>query len=244
MKKTIWMSLAAGLLGTAPLYGAQPTALQTPNDTLSYTLGRLMGASLVQPGTPSVSRELNRPLFFEAIGECLDAVPGRLSDQQAAEFMQRYLMEFQQKQIGENRRAGEEFLAANRQKPGVQVTPSGLQYRVEKEGTGSKPTPQSIVTMHYTMKRPDGSVIDSSLERGEPMETPLGNLIPGVIEGMQLMPEGSKYTFYLPADLAYGERGAGGAILPNQALVFEVELLGVGSFSSSDTQTENPASGQ
>lgn len=239
MKKTMLTGLAAGLLGTAPLHGASPAAWQTPADTLSYALGRLMGASLTQPGGSPISRELNRPLFFEALSECLDGQPGRMTDEQAAQFMQRYMVAMQQKQVAENQRAGEAFLASNLRQPGVQQTASGLQYRVEKEGDGPKPTPADVVSIHYTMKHADGSTIDSSAERGEPMETPLGNLIAGVIEGVQLMPLGSKYVFYLPAELAYGERGAGGVIQPNEALVFEVELLGIHPGSPDDAGDEN-----
>lgn len=239
MKKMMLTGLAAGLLGTAPLHGAAPTAWQTPADTLSYALGRLMGASLMQPGGTPLGRELNRPLFFEALSECLDEQSGRMTDEEAAQFMQRYVMALQQKQAAGNKRSGEAFLASNRQQPGVQVTASGLQYRVEKEGDGPKPTADDVVSIHYTMKHADGSTIDSSAERGEPMDMPLSNLIAGVIEGVQLMPLGSKYVFYLPAELAYGERGAGGVIQPNEVLVFEVELLGIDPGSPEDAGDES-----
>lgn len=107
------------------------------------------------------------------------------------------------------------------------VTPTGLKYMVEKEGEGVKPGPTDNVTVHYTGKLLDGTVFDSSVARGEPATFPLNGVIPGWTEGLQYMKEGAKYTFYIPSDLAYGSRGAAGAIPPNSDLIFEVELIKV-----------------
>ena len=126
-----------------------------------------------------------------------------------------------------NKKAGAEFLAENAKKEGVKVTASGLQYRVITEGSGNKPVASSKVKVHYTGKLLDGTVFDSSVQRGEPIDFALNQVIPGWTEGVQLMTPGSKYEFYIPSDLAYGDRGAGNAIPPGAALIFEVELLAV-----------------
>ena len=128
-------------------------------------------------------------------------------------------------QATKNKAEGDKFLAANKTKPGVKTTASGLQYSVVKEGTGKKPTAESTVKVHYTGTLLDGTKFDSSVDRGEPAQFPLNGVIAGWTEGLQLMSVGSKYKFFIPYDLAYGERGAGADIKPYSALVFEVELL-------------------
>ena len=122
---------------------------------------------------------------------------------------------------------GEAFLAENAKKEGVKVTASGLQYEVLTEGTGKQPVAADTVRVHYTGKLLDGTVFDSSVERGEPAEFGLTQVIAGWTEGLQLMKAGSKFRFFIPADLAYGERGAGGSIPPQATLIFDVELLAV-----------------
>ena len=122
---------------------------------------------------------------------------------------------------------GEAFLTANAQKPGIVVTASGLQYEVLVQGDGAKPTRSDKVRTHYHGTLIDGTVFDSSYNRGQPAEFPVGGVIAGWTEALQLMPVGSKYRLYIPHNLAYGERGAGGAIKPYSALVFDVELLAI-----------------
>lgn len=126
-----------------------------------------------------------------------------------------------------NQAEGEAFLAANAQREGVLVTPSGLQYEVLREGNGPRPRAESRVKVHYRGNLLDGTVFDSSYDRGEPITFPLNGVIAGWTEGVQLMPVGSMYKFFIPGNLAYGERGAGGDIGPNATLVFEVELLAI-----------------
>ena len=130
-------------------------------------------------------------------------------------------------EIKSNMEMGREFLAENAKNDSVKVTESGLQYMVLKEGTGAKPGPTDEVTVHYTGKLIDGTVFDSSVERGEPTTFPLNKVIAGWTEGLQLMSEGSKYRLFIPSELAYGEKGAGSDILPNSALIFDVELIKV-----------------
>ena len=122
---------------------------------------------------------------------------------------------------------GREFLEENAKNDSVVQTQSGLQYMVLQEGTGAKPGPTDEVTVHYTGKLLDGTVFDSSVERGEPATFPLDKVIPGWTEGLQLMSEGSKYRLFIPSELAYGSKGAGDNILPNSTLIFDVELIKV-----------------
>jgi FKBP-type peptidyl-prolyl cis-trans isomerase len=124
-------------------------------------------------------------------------------------------------------KAGAAFLAAHKGKPGVHTTASGLQYEIITEGTGPRPTAADTVAVHYEGRLIDGTVFDSSIARGQPAVFPLGQVIPGWTEGVQLMPVGSKYRFTIPPQLGYGESGAGGVIPPNAVLVFDIELLAV-----------------
>ena len=130
-------------------------------------------------------------------------------------------------QIKDNKTIGREFLEQNAKNDSVVQTKSGLQYMVLKEGTGIKPGPTDEVTVHYTGKLLDGTVFDSSVDRGEPATFPLDKVIPGWTEGLQLMSEGSKYRLFIPSELAYGSKGAGEDILPNSTLIFDVELIKV-----------------
>jgi FKBP-type peptidyl-prolyl cis-trans isomerase len=145
-------------------------------------------------------------------------------DMQTADaFINGFFQKAQQIAAENNQAEGEKFLAENKTKSGVITTESGLQYKVVTEGTGSKPTAEDVVKVHYTGKYLDGTKFDSSVDRGEPIEFPLGNVIPGWSEGVQLMPVGSKYILWIPSELAYGPGGNG--IRPNSTLEFEVELL-------------------
>ena len=130
-------------------------------------------------------------------------------------------------QIKDNKTLGREFLEQNAKNDSVVQTQSGLQYMVLKEGSGVKPGPTDEVTVHYTGRLLDGTVFDSSVERGEPATFPLDKVIPGWTEGLQLMSEGSKYRLFIPSELSYGSKGAGEQILPNSTLIFDVELIKV-----------------
>lgn len=129
--------------------------------------------------------------------------------------------------IKDNKTIGREFLEENAKNDSVTQTASGLQYMVLKEGTGAKPGPTDEVTVHYTGRLINGTVFDSSVDRGEPATFPLNQVIPGWTEGLQLMSEGAKYRLFIPSELAYGEKGAGNDILPNSTLIFDVELIKV-----------------
>jgi FKBP-type peptidyl-prolyl cis-trans isomerase FklB len=137
------------------------------------------------------------------------------------------LFQMKNEKAAGNLKAGQDFLAANRLRPGVTALPSGLQYEVILEGNGVKPTPSSNVTCHYHGTLIDGTVFDSSVKRGQPATFPLNMVIKGWTEGLQLMPAGSKWRFFIPPDLGYGNRQVSAEIGPNSTLVFEVELLGI-----------------
>ncbi len=186
-----------------------------------YALGILMSDNLTQQFGKLDVEELARGLKAAQEGTAtLDA-------QQANAVIQSYMMKRQEAEGAESRQEGEDFLAKNAERPEVKVTDSGLQYEVLKEGTGASPTATETVEVHYHGTLIDGTVFDSSVERGETIEFPLNRVIAGWTEGVQLMKEGAKYRFYIPFDLAYGPRGSAPKIPPYAALIFDVELFKV-----------------
>lgn len=192
-------------------------------ENLSYALGMVIGHNLKGMGV----KNLNATQFAQAVTDVLEGHATLLDDAEA----QRTVSEFLQRQQAEAGKAvreeGERFLAENAQKEGVTVLPSGLQYVVLTEGTGAKPKATDRVKCHYEGRLTDGTVFDSSYRRGEPAVFPLNGVIAGWTEGVQLMGEGAKFRFFIPYQLAYGERGAGQSIPPYAALVFDVELIEV-----------------
>ena len=163
--------------------------------------------------------------FIQAIKG--DSAAMKMTPQEAQQYLQTYFVEAQAREAAKSKEEGEKFLAENKTKEGVITTESGLQYQVVTEGTGAKPTAEDRVKVHYTGTLLDGTKFDSSVDRGEPAEFGVNQVIKGWTEGLQIMPAGSKYIFWIPSELAYGERGAGQDIKPNSVLKFEVELLEV-----------------
>lgn len=190
-------------------------------DKLSYAWGMAMGQQLRQMGV----KELNFDDFIGAVKDVFEEKTGKIPYQEAQKLINDYLQDLEAKASAQIRAVGEKFLNENKEKEGVKTTPSGLQYIVEKEGEGAQPAATDEVTVHYTGKLLDGTVFDSSVNRGEPATFPLNRVIPGWTEGLQLMKEGGKFTFFIPSDLAYGPQGVPGAIPPHSTLIFEVELL-------------------
>lgn len=199
-------------------------------DKVSYALGLGIGSQLKSMGANS----LNIDDFAQAIKDTISGAELKVSHKESQQIVQEFFKEQEAKQraqAAENgkvaREEGEKFLAENAKKDGVQVTESGLQYSVIKEGTGKSPKATDTVVCHYEGFLTNGTVFDSSIQRGEPAAFPLNAVIAGWTEGLQLMKEGGKTRFFIPYNLAYGEAGAAGAIPPYAALIFDVELLEV-----------------
>jgi FKBP-type peptidyl-prolyl cis-trans isomerase FklB len=193
-------------------------------------LGLGIGQQLSQMGANDISAED----FAQAIKDVLKGNELKVSHREAQTIVQDYFQKQEQKlqaqraEAGKaHKEAGEKYLAENAKKEGVITLPSGLQYQVLKEGNGKKPTAKDTVQCHYEGFLIDGTVFDSSIQRGEPATFPLQQVIAGWTEGLQLMQEGAKYRFFIPYRLGYGEGGAGNSIPPFAALIFDVELIQV-----------------
>lgn len=190
------------------------------NDSVSYSLGVSIGSNLQQSGFDKINFDLVKKGMEDTYtgNSAFDA-------NMANGIVQGFMQAKKSEQAGQNKAEGEKFLAEVKGKKGVVALPSGLMYEVIKSGTGAKPGPTDKVKTHYHGTLINGTVFDSSVERGEPISFPVNGVIAGWTEALQLMPVGSKWKLYIPSDLAYGERGAGGSIGPNSTLIFEVELL-------------------
>ncbi len=188
-------------------------------DSLSYSVGVLVAQNLKSQGLS----KLDPASLAKAIEDVVNGNDLAISPEQAQQVYLRH-MESQKTALKEENLA---WLEKNKQRPEVKTTPSGLQYEVVEMGDGPKPTATDKVTVHYTGKLIDGTVFDSSVERGEPVTFPVNGVIAGWQEALKMMPVGSKWKLYIPYNLAYGERGAGSQIGPYATLIFEVELLGI-----------------
>lgn len=199
-------------------------------DKVSYVLGLGIGRQLSQMGADS----LNIDDFAQAIKDILAGKEPAVSDAEAQTLVKDFFEKQEAKQraaaaekFKDTKEKGEKYLAENAKKEGVVTLPSGLQYQVIKEGNGRKPKATDKVKCHYEGMLIDGTLFDSSIQRGEPATFPLNGVIAGWTEGLQLMQEGAKYRFFIPYQLGYGEHGAGASIPPFAALVFDVELIEV-----------------
>lgn len=199
-------------------------------DKVSYALGLGIGRQLNEMG----ANGLNIDDFSQAIKDVLTGREPQIGDREAQTIVQEFFQKQEAKQQAANaargkemREKGEAYLAENAKKEGVKTLASGLQYQVLREGNGNRPKATDKVKCHYEGMLVDGTVFDSSLQRGEPATFPLNQIIAGWTEGLQLMQEGAKYRFFIPYHLGYGERGAGNAIPPYAALIFDVELIEV-----------------
>ncbi len=202
-----------------PANGSEKTVIA---DTFSYSLGLLLANNLKQQGISGYDEE-----------ELLKGLRDALNDKAQLDYatanleVQKGMRAERQAKATANLEAGRRFLEENAKRKGVKVTDSGLQYEILKKGNGPKPGPADKVKVHYHGTLIDGTVFDSSVERGQPISFPVNGVIKGWQEALQMMPVGSKWKLYIPSELAYGERGAGAAIPPNAVLIFEVELLGI-----------------
>ena len=199
-------------------------------DKLSYALGMSMGHNFKGTGI----KTLNSADFAAGVASVYDGVKPEMTFDEAKRIVNEYFAKLEAEMQAEaakqgevNRKNGEAFLTENAKREGIKVTESGLQYEVLESGKGDSPKASDNVEVHYTGKLIDGTVFDSSVERGVPASFGVTQVIPGWVEALQLMHEGDKWRLYIPSDLAYGPNGAGGVISPNMTLIFDVELLRV-----------------
>jgi len=206
--------------GMAP--GSQPPAINKEN------VGLMLGDRAVGPSLVRIKEDIELPVLIQAVRTVFEKGTPLMSQQDAAATLQAFGTAKQASVAGKNRDQGNAFLAENKKQKGVVTTASGLQYMVLRQGSGERPTATSKVRVNYEGKLLDGQVFDSSYGRGEPAEFGLNQVVAGWTEGLQLMPIGSKYRFWIPSNLAYGSNGTpGGPIGPDATLTFDVELLGI-----------------
>lgn len=238
MKKIILVLLSIVLISSAfaqkksakaPKSSKPAVELKTMMDSISYTLGVNIGKSIQKD-----KLELDLNLFFKGTKDMVSGAPVLLTDEQMKSLMDRFgqlMMEKQQQLAKEvaakNKAAGEAFLAENKKKEGVTTTASGLQYKVITKGTGKIPTAQDTVVAHYKGTLITGTEFDNSFKRNEPATFAVTGVIKGWQEALQIMPVGSKWEIYVPAELGYGDQGAGQVIPPGAALIFEIELISI-----------------
>lgn len=212
----------------APAKAVSASKMTNEIDSVAYSIGMNIAQNLKGQGLDKI----NVNLLAKGIQDVLKGGKSDLDDNQAQMILGNYFNKLQAQRQSEeakkfegNKLVGEKFLAENKNRPGVVTLPSGLQYEVMKAGDGPKPTINSTVKTHYHGTLIDGTVFDSSVKRGQPAEFPVGGVIQGWVEALQLMPVGSKWKLFVPYNLAYGERAAGQEIKPYSTLIFEVELL-------------------
>ena len=224
MKKTAVLSICF-ILCLLSFAAHAAVELKTDKQKLSYALGAYFSQGVKQQNV-----DLDIPTFLQAVEDSLNKAPLQMNESEIETVLNQYKEKLASERnavAGTNKSAGQKFLETNKTKEGIVTQPSGLQYKIIKEGTGAKPTSESNVKVNYQGTLIDGKVFDSSYERGEPVSFNLNQVIKGWQEVLPLMSVGSKWQVFIPPDLAYGERGAGGAIGPNATLIFEIELMGI-----------------
>ena len=224
--------VALGTFFSSCQSGDAKADLKSEIDSLSYCMGINLGEAFTKGDLP----KLNLEIMKTAMRHVLDSSDNQQIESMEAEaFIQEFLSQRQAKMLTEMKLEGEKFLAENKSKEGVVTTASGLQYKVLQEGTGPKPKLNHKVKVHYHGTLIDSTVFDSSIDRGQPTEFQVDQVIPGWSEALQLMSVGGKYMLYIPQELAYGEQGAGRDIPPFSTIIFEVELLGIDSTGKEET---------
>ena len=229
MKTFRWFVALGVFLFMAQGNAEEEGAPRNEKEKLSYSIGMEIGKNFKKQ-----SIDVDPEVLLKGIQHAISGSKALMTDQEVRETLTAFQKERRAKQeeemreLGEkNRKEGEAFLAANKEKEGVKTLPSGLQYKVIKPGTGKKPKSTDTVTTHYRGTLIDGTEFDSSYKRGQPATFPVKGVIPGWTEVLQLMKEGAKWQLFVPPNLAYGERGAGHAVGPNATLIFEVELISI-----------------
>ncbi len=226
-----------------PAFAQNRPNLKDQKDKVSYSIGLDIGATFKKQ-----NMDINPDILSAGLKDAMTGADPLMNEQQMQEVLMAFSKEMRDKQMvaakeaaGKNTAAGEKFLAENKAKPGVKTTASGLQYKVIQEGSGPMPKESDVVVTHYRGRLLDGKEFDSSYKRNEPATFPVNGVIKGWTEALQLMKVGSKYELYIPASLAYGERGAGQDIGPNETLIFEVELKDIKKPEAAATSAGSPA---
>lgn len=227
--KIAWISVISFFIMACQGNTQEQAHIKSFKDSVSYGIGMNIARDLKHQ-----SIDIDPDLLLQGVKDMMAGGKMQLTDDQVRSVMQSLQKDVMAKQEqknkelgGKNMKDGEAFLAANKSKEGVKVTPSGLQYKILKEGTGPKPTATQTVSVHYRGTLLDGTEFDSSIKRGQPTEYPVSGFIKGWIEALQMMPVGSKWQLFVPPDLAYGSQGSGSVIGPNSVLIFEIELLAI-----------------
>lgn len=227
MKKIIFSSLAISL--TCSSYAQSINNKSPQQEQMGYSYGFLMGRS-----NADTLSNINLDAFIIGLKQGSSGEKSNLSDEEMAKSLVEFKKINEAKQMAkfqklssDNLKSGQQFLAENTKKSGVVTLPSGLQYQILQQGSGRTPNAKSTVTVNYEGRLIDGTIFDSSIARNQPVEFQTSQVIPGWTEGLQLMKEGAKYRFFIPASLGYGEMGSGDSIEPNSTLIFDVELIKV-----------------
>jgi FKBP-type peptidyl-prolyl cis-trans isomerase FklB len=229
--KLKYLTPLAALALVAPALADHPNVLKDQRDKASYSIGVNIGS-----GIKANALDLNTDALMTGVQDGISGAKPQLTDQEREETLMAFEQEMMKKETArlkelaeKNKKEGTEFLAANKAKEGVKTLPSGLQYKVLAEGNGAQPKPTDQIMVNYRGTLLDGTEFDNSYKRGEPATLQLKGVIKAWSEALPLMKTGAKWQLFVPADLAYGEKGAGRAIGPNSTLIFEVELLSIKS---------------
>ncbi|MDA8077638.1 MAG: FKBP-type peptidyl-prolyl cis-trans isomerase [Nitrospiraceae bacterium] len=241
--RLVWMTVMGCLLLAGSVFAEEQKPLSSQKDKASYVLGTDVGNTLKRQGI-----EVDLEIFIKGIRDAVQGSKPLLSEEETKEVIMAFRQDMlakqaeQRKKLGEkNKKDGEAFLAENKKKEGVKTLPSGLQYKVISEGAGKMPKLTDTATVNYRGTLIDGTEFDSSYKRGQPATFPVNGVIPGWTEALQLMKEGSKWELFIPADLAYGDKGAGNVIGPDAVLIFQVELISVESKAVESKPAETKA---
>ncbi|MGB2868787.1 MAG: FKBP-type peptidyl-prolyl cis-trans isomerase [Bacteroidota bacterium] len=227
--KQLKVAMILLLLGTIVQAQTKQAQLNTHKKKVSYSIGLDIGKNFKQQ-----SVDVDADVLAKGLKDALSGAKPMLSDSEIEQTMQKFQAEMMGKQeessrkvAEKNKKEGQAFLDENKKKEGVVTLPSGLQYKILKEGTGPKPKKESSIVCHYRGTLLDGKEFDSSYKRGEPITYDVNKFIPGWVEALQLMPVGSKWQLFIPSNLAYGDRGSGNDIGPGATLIFELELIAI-----------------
>lgn len=229
MKMKLVTAAIMGLAMSTAMAATDATSLTTDKDKLSYSIGADLGKNFKNQGI-----DINPDVLAKGMQDGMSGAQLILTEEQMKDVLSKFQKDLMAKRSAEfnkkaeeNKAKGEAFLSANKSKPGIVVLPSGLQYKVIDAGTGAKPGKSDTVTVEYTGTLIDGTVFDSTEKAGKPATFQVSQVIPGWTEALQLMPSGSTWEVYVPADLAYGPRSVGGPIGPNETLIFKIHLISV-----------------